>query len=136
MRILILAAMLGLVAPVDAWGQPPTPEPPAEPSRPVLDAAYLLGSWVPREGGNRCGTDAAITFREDGSWTAVGDEGRFAVSGNRIRLDVTSLVPGHSPGPNVHEVSIVSADEYRAVIDGGITLTMVRCPDAPGKPGA
>ena len=135
MRILILAAALGLVTPHDAAAQSPVPAPQAEQSRPALDVAYLIGSWVPREGENRCGTDAAIAFRADGSWTAVGDEGTFAVSGNRIRLDVTSLVPGHSPGPNVHEVTIVSADEYRAVIDGGITLTMVRCPDAPGKPG-
>ena len=111
MRILILAAeALGVTAPLDARAQAPAAAPEAEQSRPALDAAYLLGSWVPREGENRCGTDAAITFREDGSWTAVGDEGTFAVSGSRIRLDVTSLVPGHSPGPNVHEVTILGPD--------------------------
>jgi hypothetical protein len=127
MGIAILIAATALLGSHGASQAQTVVPPPAE-ARQALDAAYLLGSWVPKESGNRCGTDGTMTFRKDGTWTAVGDEGTFELSGNRIRFEVTRLAEGSTPGPNLHEVTIDGPDQYRALIDGRITLTMVRCP--------
>lgn len=113
-------------------GAQPSAEAPAE-QLPSLSADYLVGSWIPTDADNRCGTTSAIEYRADGTWATFGRGGRYDVRGDRI-----TLRRPNGEASNEHIVTVVGANQYRVQVVGGPAFEMRRCePDdaAPRKGG-
>ncbi|HEX8654913.1 MAG TPA: hypothetical protein VF693_06805 [Allosphingosinicella sp.] len=125
----VLAAAALTAAPAGA--QPPADAPVAQ--APALSVDYLVGGWIPTDTDNRCGTDTAMEYRADGTWSTFGRGGPYSVRGDRITLRSTNGEPS-----NEHVVTIVGPNQYRVQVVGGPAFEMRRCePDeaAPGKGG-
>ncbi|MEA3041534.1 MAG: hypothetical protein QOC65_1023 [Sphingomonadales bacterium] len=119
MRTRIFAPLAAVVL-APAAAQPPA-EPPAAPI-PLLGVEYLTGSWIPTGTDNRCGTDTAMEYRADGTWSTFGRGGPYSVSGDRITLRSTNGEPS-----NQHVVTIVGPNRYRIQVVGGPAFEMRRC---------
>lgn len=127
------ACAAAFLAAAPAGAQPSAAAPAQAPAeQPLsLSADYLVGSWIPTDADNRCGTTSAMEYRADGTWASFGRGGRYDVTGDRITL----RRPNGEPS-NVHVVAIVGRNQYRVQVVGGPAFEMRRCePDEAASKG-
>ena len=132
-NMIFSVAAAALAAAVPAGAQPSGSAPAQAPGEqlPAFSADYLVGSWIPTDADNRCGTTSAMEYRADGTWASFGRGGRYDVTGDRINL----RRPNGDPS-NVHVVAIIGRNQYRVQVVGGPAFEMRRCePDGAASKG-
>ena len=94
---------------------------------------WLVGYWMPA--GEDCESDAGVAYSRDGSWTAYGAAGKWAIVDREIRAVVTEqwddggdVQTLAAPKSHVEKLSELGPDKFVSHWEDGTVVTLRRCP--------